>query len=76
MWSTRIFQQDVAQTTVNKPTCGRSQISVAPHLTTISKTPMAAAIVSTFSCVLRLTMAKPTQKKLTTVQNNRVEVVN
>lgn len=35
---------------LNKPTCGGSQIfvDIAPHLTTISKTPL-AAIVSTFS---------------------------
>lgn len=41
----------------------------------ISKTQL-VAIVSTFSCVLRPTMAKPIQKKLKSVQNNRMEVMN
>lgn len=62
----------------NKPTCGGLQtfVDIAPHLTTIRKTPP-VAIVSTFSCVVRPTMAKPKQKKVKkTEQNNRVEVVN
>lgn len=53
-------QKDVLQTQkqkFNRPTCAGSQIfvGIAPHLTTISKTPQ-TAIVSAFSCVLGLTI--------------------
>ena len=39
----------------------------------ISKTRL-VAIVSNFSCVLRPTMVKPIQKRLKSVQHNRMEV--
>lgn len=39
-------------------------VDFAPHLTTISKTPP-AAIVSGFSCELKLTMAKTHTKEAT-----------
>lgn len=55
----------VPKNTLNTATYAGSWdfVDFAPHFTTISKTPL-AAIVSGFSCELRLTMAKTKQKKL------------